>query len=97
CKGKGLNPISITDGSPAPSNLISSAKAPKAVREAENDDLDDALIDLDDYLDATIDDAEAELDGEESDVNLKDSNDEKDAWFDSVEGCFRNNRSNDDT
>ncbi|CAN1291053.1 hypothetical protein LINPERPRIM_LOCUS20975, partial [Linum perenne] len=32
---------------------------------------------------------------EESDVNLKDSNDEKDGWFDSVKSCFRNNCSKD--
>ncbi|CAN1774104.1 hypothetical protein LINPERHAP1_LOCUS12792 [Linum perenne] len=95
CKGMGLSPITITDGSPPPSYLISSTRAPKAVREAENDDLDDALIDLEDYADAALDDAEAELDGEESDVNLKDSNDEKDGWFDSVKSCFRNNCSKD--
>ncbi|CAN1141149.1 hypothetical protein LINPERPRIM_LOCUS25305 [Linum perenne] len=94
CKGTGLNPISITDGSPGPSDLMSSARAHKVVWEIEKDDLGDAFIDFENNADAALDDAEAELEGEEGDVNLNDFNDEKDGLIDSVEGCFQYNYSN---
>ncbi|CAN1336024.1 hypothetical protein LINPERPRIM_LOCUS36968 [Linum perenne] len=96
CKGTGLNPISITDGSPSPSDLISSTRCLEAEVEAENDDLDDALVDFDDYADAAHGDAEAELEGEGSVVNLNYPLEKNDDLFGSVDCCFRTDRSDDD-
>ncbi|CAN1144820.1 hypothetical protein LINPERPRIM_LOCUS16837 [Linum perenne] len=58
CEGIGLNPISVTDGSPNPSDLLSSARAIKAARETDKDDLGDDFIDFEDYADAAIDEEE---------------------------------------
>ncbi|CAN1782067.1 hypothetical protein LINPERHAP1_LOCUS15654, partial [Linum perenne] len=95
-KGTGFNPISITDGSPTPSDLKSSARGPEAEFEAEKDDLADAFFDLDDYADAALEVAETELAGGGSNEKLKDSLEDNGGLFGLMDGCFQDGRPSDD-
>ncbi|CAN1757350.1 hypothetical protein LINPERHAP1_LOCUS6485, partial [Linum perenne] len=93
CKGTGFNPISITDGSPTPSDLLSSARAPEADMEADLDDLNEAFDDFDDYADAALVEVvsnfggtAADIEGEGSDENHNIPQEESDGLFGIMEG-----------
>ncbi|CAN1276069.1 Probable ribose-5-phosphate isomerase 3, chloroplastic [Linum perenne] len=95
CKGTGFNPISITDGSPTPSDLLSSARAPEADMEADLDDLNEAFDDFDDYADAALVEVVSniggtapDIEGEGSDENQNIPQEESDGLFGIMEGGF---------
>ncbi|CAN1132921.1 hypothetical protein LINPERPRIM_LOCUS30367, partial [Linum perenne] len=75
---------------------MSSARGPEANSEEAFDDLEDSIVDLEDYTEAAHENPNAEIEGGESDANLNSNFEENDDFFNLVGGCFRTDGTNEE-